>query len=196
MKKLDKCKLCRRAGEKLFLKGERCGSPSCALERRSYAPGQHGSKPSRSRRKSDYAIQLNEKQKAKAIYGVSELQLLSYYKNALRVKGATGEKLMNMLESRVDNVVYRAGWARSRQHARQLTTHGAIKINGRRTRSAGQIIKKGDTISINNTNDEIKRDLPPWIKKNNSTVEITSDPTHDRDQSIINDQLIIEFYSR
>ena len=196
MQKKDKCRLCRRAGEKLFLKGEKCNLPSCPVARRAYGPGQHRNQGKRFRRMSDYSLQLNEKQKARAIYGISELQLLTYYKKARKVKGASGQKLMDLLESRIDNVIYRAGWASTRSEARQISVHGRVKINNKKTRSANILMKRGDKLEIVSIKESEKSDIPEWIKVTGKSLEVISSPVFDKGQSIINEQLIIEYYSR
>jgi len=196
MEKKDQCKMCRRAGEKLFLKGEKCNLPSCPFARRSYGPGQHGGKAKGFRKSSDYAIQLNEKQKAKAIYGVSENQLSTYCDKARRVKGATGQILMDMLESRLDNIVYRAAWAQSRRQARQFISHRSVSVNNKISKSSNMQISKGDKIEIKSAVSDVKRDIPDWLKVSNNKLEVIGRPSYDGDQSIINEQLIIEYYSR
>jgi len=196
MKKNDKCRICRKMGEKLFLKGDKCNLPTCPFTRKNYAPGQHGSKGIRRRRVSDYQMQLMEKQKAKAIYNINEVDLLSYYTRARKEKGATGQKLMDLLESRTDNVIYRASWATSRRDARQLVSHGLVKLNGKNNKSPNMILKKGDKLEIKEILTDVKRDIPKWIKVKNKSLEIVSNPEYDKDQSIINEQLIIEYYSR
>lgn len=139
------CKLCRREGQKLFLKGERCYSDKCAIERRNYAPGQHG----QGRKKtSEYGLQLRAKQQAKRYYGVLESQFRHYYELATKKKGITGENLLAILESRLDNVVYRLGWATSRKEARQLVTHGHFTVNGRRCDIPSYLTKVGENIAI------------------------------------------------
>lgn len=196
MEKKDQCKMCRRVGEKLFLKGEKCNLPSCPFARRSYGPGQHGGKTIKFSKSSDYAVQLSEKQKAKAIYGVSESQLSSYYKQARKVKGATGQALMDMLESRLDNIVYRAAWAQSRKEARQMVSHRNIIVNGKTVRSASMQMRKGDKVELKPTLKKIKRDIPDWLKVSKNKLEVIAKPYYDREQSVINEQLIIEYYSR
>jgi small subunit ribosomal protein S4 len=196
MDKRDQCKMCRRAGEKLFLKGEKCNLPSCPFTRRSYGPGQHGGKAKRFMKISDYAIQLNEKQKAKAIYGISESQLSAYCDKARRVKGATGQALMDILESRLDNIVYRAAWAQSRREAKQIVSHKNVSVNGKKSKSSNLQVSKGDKVEIKGVANEIKRDIPDWLKVNGNKLEVVAQPSYDKDQSIINEQLIIEYYSR
>lgn len=196
MNKTDKCRICRKMGEKLFLKGDKCNLPTCPFTRRSYAPGQHGGKGGRQRRASDYKMQLVEKQKARAIYNISEVVLRSYYTRARKEKGATGQILMDLLESRADNVIYRASWKSSRRDARQSISHGLVKINGRNNKSSNLITKKGDKLEIKEISTDVKRDVPSWIKVKGKSLEIVSNPEYDKDQSIINEQLIIEYYSR
>src|SRR6478736_5753519 len=139
------CRMCRRHGLKLFLKGERCFGPKCAIERRNYPPGDHGQ---RRRKLSEYANQLKEKQKSRYIYGVLERQFRKHYAAADRGQGATGAKLLRVLESRLDNVVYRLGFADSRKQARQLVRHGHITLNGRRTNIASAQVKQGDAVAV------------------------------------------------
>src|SRR5574341_2659458 len=143
------CRLCRREGEKLYLKGSRCLTPKCAFERRGYAPGQHGKEGQMKRsRSSDYANQLREKQKARRMYGVLERQFHRYYEQAIRSRGLTGEVMLQLLESRLDNVVYRLGFAENRAQARSLVTHGHFTVNGRRTDVPSMLIKEGDTVAV------------------------------------------------
>ncbi len=139
------CKLCRREGQKLFLKGTRCDTPKCALERRSIPPGMHGMKRSKM---TDYAIHLREKQKVKRFYGVLERQFRRYFQMAERSRGNTGERLMQLLESRLDNVVHRLGFAASRRQARQMITHGHITVNGRRVTIPSFLLRPGDVVSV------------------------------------------------
>ena len=139
------CKLCRREGQKLFLKGMRCDTPKCALERRSVPPGMHGMKRTK---KTDYAIHLREKQKVKRFYGVLERQFRRYFQMAERSRGNTGERLMQLLESRLDNVVHRLGFAASRRQARQMITHGHITVNGRRVTIPSFLLRPGDVVSV------------------------------------------------
>ncbi len=140
-----KCRQCRREGEKLFLKGEKCFTSKCAIENRAFPPGQHGQ---RRTRLSDYALQLREKQKLRRIYGVLERQFRLYYKEADRRKGSTGENLLQLLESRLDNVVYRIGFAASRSEARQLVRHNGITVNGRKMNIPSYPVKPGDAIAV------------------------------------------------
>ena len=143
------CKLCRREGMKLYLKGEKCYTEKCPFERRAYPPGQHGKEASFRRRKlSDYSMQLREKQKARRIYGVLERQFRRYYHEAERRAGLTGENLLAVLESRLDNVVYRLGFADSRAHARQLVQHGHFMLNGRKTNIPSALVRANDVVGV------------------------------------------------
>ncbi len=147
----EQCRICRREGQKLFLKGERCYTDKCSINRRNYAPGQNGQKKSKL---SEYGTQLREKQKTKSFYGVGEKQFRKYFDMASKNKGKTGEILLQLLESRLDNVVYRLGFATSRTQARMLVTHGAFDVNGKKVNIPSYIIKEGDVISVR----EIKKD--------------------------------------
>jgi small subunit ribosomal protein S4 len=198
MEKTDKCRLCRRAGEKLFLKGDKCSLPSCPVAKRPYPPGQTGAKGQR-RKASDYAKQLLEKQKARAIYRLSEKQMANYFETARKQKLSTGSELLTMLESRADNVVYRAGWASSRSEARQLVAHGNIQVNGKKIQSPSLQTKIGDKFTINTKiKQEGKRAAADWIKmdKSNREFEVINTPDTESVATSINIQLIIEFYSR
>lgn len=139
------CRLCRREGEKLFLKGSRCMTEKCAIERRSYPPGQHGQGRQRT---SDYSLQLREKQKLRRIYGLQERQFRGVFARAERLKGVTGEALLRLLESRLDNVTYRLGFGASRREARQLVSHGHVTVNGRKTNVPGALVKAGDVVGV------------------------------------------------
>ncbi len=204
------CKLCRREGEKLFLKGARCLSPKCALERRAYPPGQHGRGATfRRQRASDYARQLREKQKARRIYGVLERQFRRYYREALRRPGVTGENLLIILESRLDNVVYRLGFAESRAQARQLVQHGHIDLNGRRTKAPSALVKPGDVISVHHSSRKSgyfkelqgvlgERQVPSWLAVDpvQMSGRVLALPTREAIDQPLNEQLIVEYYSR
>ncbi len=157
------CRLCRRAGEKLFFKGYRCYTDKCAIERRRYAPGQHGQMRIKL---SDYAIQLREKQKVKRTYGLLERQFRNYFRNAARKKGVTGEKLLQFLELRLDNIVYRMGFASSRQQARQLVRHGHFLVNGKRVNIPSYRVKEGETVELTTSAREI-----PVVKESVARVE-------------------------
>jgi len=205
------CKLCRREGEKLYLKGARCLSQKCAVERRSYPPGQHGRDAQfRRGRGSDYALQLREKQKARRIYGVLERQFRRYFREALQRPGLTGSNLLSILETRLDNVVYRLGWADSRNHARQLVQHGHIAVNGRRTNVPSYLVRPGEEITIRegSRNRTYFKELaayvadrppaPEWLGVNMGEVKGTIIRLPERRDIDIpmNEQLIVEYYSR
>jgi small subunit ribosomal protein S4 len=204
------CKLCRREGEKLFLKGARCFSPKCAIERRAYPPGQHGRGATfRRRRASNYARQLRAKQKARRVYGVLERQFRRYYREAQRRPGMAGENLLVILESRLDNVVYRMGFADSRAQARQLVQHGHFDVNGRRTDIPSALLKPGDVVSVRRNSRRLKyfknltavmeeRDAPAWIALEPSQLSgrVLALPTREAIEQPLNEQLIVEYYSR
>jgi small subunit ribosomal protein S4 len=203
------CKLCRREGQKLFLKGERCFTPKCALERRAYAPGMHGRQAQFRRRESEYGLQLREKQKARRIYGVLERQFRRYFKEAERRKGLTGVHLLIILESRLDNVVYRLGFADSRAQARQLVRHGHFDINGRKTNIPSFLVKGGDVIAVRERSKNLAyfRDLstvmehkvvPEWLSLDIPKMEgrVLTLPTPEDIDSSLNEPLIVEYYSR
>ena len=154
----EQCRICRREGQKLFLKGSRCYSDKCSISRRNYAPGQHGQKRAKL---SEYGTQLREKQKTKSYYGVGEKQFRGYFDMASNKKGITGDNLLQILESRLDNVVYRLGFGVSRPQARQLVTHGNIEVNGKKVDIASYLVKPGDVVAIR----EIRRDNPV-VKEN------------------------------
>lgn len=193
MKTLDKCTICRRAGEKLFLKGEKCNSPKCPFVKRSYAPGDAGSKGSL-KKLSDFGIQLKEKQKARAVYGLSERQMENYVKNN------PGENLIDILESRIDSVIHKIGISESRRQARQLISHGKIMLNGKKIKSSSVPTKNGDIISLHNLKVEIRKSaLPAYVKQtSDNSFELVDQPSIviKSDLNKINDQLIIEYYSR
>jgi len=204
------CKLCRREGEKLFLKGERCFTPKCAMERRAYPPGEHGRfSGGRPSRQSDYSRQLRAKQKGKRIYGVLERQFRRYFSEARKRPGLTGLNLLQILESRLDNVVYRLGFAESRSQARQLVNHGHFLVNGRRNDIASTILKIGDQISvreISKHNEYFKtlraaeevRTPPAWVEAdlNNISGRTIRLPERAEIDGNLNEQLIVEYYSR
>lgn len=200
------CRLCRREGEKLFLKGEKCFGSKCAIEKRPTPPGQHGAKRGRL---SDYATQLREKQKLRRIYGILEKQFRSYYQEADRRKGSTGENLLQLLESRLDNVVYRMGFGASRTEARQLVRHNAIMLNGHKANIPSIQIKPGDVIAVNGKSKEqlrIKaasdmaeqRGIVEWIDVDAKKLEGTFKATPERSDlpSDINEHLVVELYSK
>ena len=198
------CKLCRREGQKLFLKGERCYSSKCALERRNYAPGQHG----QSRKKqSDYGNQLREKQKTKRFYGLQETQFRNTYEKATKRAGGAGENLLIMLESRFDNVVFRMGFAATRREARQLVSHGHFLVNGKKANIPSMELKAGDVISVkekSKSSPKFKelRDMvittPQWLDIDLDKLEgkILTAPTRADIDLPIEERYIVEFYSR
>jgi small subunit ribosomal protein S4 len=207
------CKLCRREGEKLFLKGERCFTPKCAFEKRSFAPGMHGKSGSRSRsatgRESDFARQLRAKQKARRIYGTMERQFRRYYKTAQKSHGLTGLNLLHLLETRLDSIVFRMGFSTSRAQARLLVTHGHFTVNGRRTDVPSMLISAGDVIQVRESSRETtyfkelkdlaeKRNFPAWISRDlkNLTGSVQRLPERAEIDGNLNEQLIVEFYSR
>ncbi|RME86280.1 MAG: 30S ribosomal protein S4 [Caldilineae bacterium] len=202
------CKLCRREGMKLFLKGERCYTSRCAIERRNYPPGMHGNRRMR-RKVSDYGRQLREKQKVRRIYGVYERQFRRYFRQALKTKGLTGATLLQLLERRLDNVVYRMGLASSRAQARQLVTHGHITVNGHKVDIASYSVRPGDVIQVaeNSRNKTYFKDLseqlgahtpPRWLSVEPAALSatVTDLPARDDIDIPINEQLIVEYYSR
>jgi small subunit ribosomal protein S4 len=203
------CKLCRREGEKLLLKGERCFTPKCALERRPYAPGMHGRQAQFRRKKSEYGLQLREKQKARRMYGVLERQFRRYFKEADRRKGLTGVNLLIILESRLDNVVYRLGFADSRDQARQLVRHGHFDVNGQKTNVPSFLVKVGDEIAVRERSKRLAyfRDLSAvmehkvvseWLSLDIPKMEgrVLALPTREDIDASLNEQLIVEYYSR
>lgn len=203
------CKLCRREGEKLLLKGERCFTPKCAMERRPYAPGMRGRQARFRRKESDYGLQLREKQKARRIYGVLERQFRRYYREAERRKGLTGVNLLVILESRLDNVVYRLGFADSRAQARQLVRHGHFDVNGRRTNVPSFLVKEGDAIAVRERSKKLTyfKDLsaviehkvvPQWLSLDIPKMEgrVLASPTREDIDASLSEQLIVGYYSR
>ena len=209
------CKLCRREGEKLYLKGERCFSPKCAFERRSFAPGQHGRTGSRSGggnrtgRESDYLRQLRAKQRARRVYGILERQFRRYYEVANLRRGLTGLNLLQILESRLDNVVFRLGFASSRSQARMMVTHGHFTVNGRRTDVPSMLLKEGDTISVRDGSHGLTyfkglsdladaRTAPSWLNRDTKglTGSVQRLPERVEIDGSLNEQLIVEYYSR
>ena len=202
------CKLCRREGEKLFLKGRRCLGPKCAFERRSYPPGDHGQKPP-TRVRSEYRRQLRTKQKAKRIYGIFEKQFRNYYFKAARQSGITGENLIALLERRLDNVVYRLGFATSRKQARQMVKHNHFTVNGKRVNIPSFLVEVGDTITPreksrqNITIQEAlessqQRGTPEWLEIDTDKPEgrVQGAPVVEHIAAELETQLIIELYSR
>jgi len=205
------CKLCRREGEKLFLKGERCFSPKCPIEKgRAYPPGEHGRLAQyRRRRASDYSLQLREKQKTKRIYGILERQFRRYFHNAEQMPGKTGENLMVVLETRLDNVIYRLGFADSRAQARQLAQHGHFLVNGRRTRVPSYPLSPQDTISVREGSRKLtyfqqraefldEGSVPDWLSLNAQTMtgRVIRLPEREEIDTDVQEQQIVEYYSR
>ena len=200
------CRLCRREGAKLFLKGDRCYTDKCAIERRNYAPGEAGKKRVK---ESEYRIQLREKQKARFTYGVMEKQFVRYYKEAANRPGKTGSNLLTILESRLDNVIYRAGLARTRRHARQLVTHGHFEINGVRTDVPSHRVEQYDIITIRKQSVESfpfqlaretfgERPVPAWLHVVPGSLKILVHqlPTREQIDTPLTEQLIVELYSK
>lgn len=198
------CRLCRREGMKLFLKGDRCYTDKCAFVRRSYAPGQHGA----ARKKlSNYGVQLREKQKARRIYGILESQFRNYYEKADRMRGITGENLLKLLEMRLDNVVYRLGYGASRPEARQLVNHGHFLVNGKRVDIPSYQVSVNDEITVIEksrgtekfkTFIENPKTLPKWLEANaeNYTGRVVAEPAREDIDSPVNETLIVELYSK
>lgn len=202
----SKCRLCRREGGKLFLKGEKCFTEKCPVEKRAYAPGQHGQQKSRL---SDYGKQLREKQKLRRIYGILERQFENYYAEAARHKGSTGEDLLKMLESRLDNVVYRMGFGVSRSESRQLVRHNAVRVNGRRVNIPSYQVRPNDLIEISASAQEqlrIKaaleaagqRGIPEWLDVDVKAMKGTFKSVPERNDlpSDINESLVVALYSK
>lgn len=200
------CRLCRREGQKLFLKGDRCYSEKCSVGRRAYAPGQHG----QGRKKtSEYGLQLRAKQRARRFYGVNEVQFHHYFEIAERKQGVTGENLLKILESRLDNVVYRAGYASSRAEARQLVGHGHFEVNGHRVDIASFLLKAGDVVTVcekSRSSEKMKavaeansaRPVPTWmdVDRDAWSVKVVNLPERDAIDAPVEEQLIVEFYSK
>jgi small subunit ribosomal protein S4 len=204
------CKLCRRENEKLFLKGARCFTPKCALERRSYPPGQHGkSDQFRRRRESDYTRQLRAKQKARRVYGILERQFHRYYEVSLKRRGLTGLNLLQILETRLDNVVFRLGYSTSRAEARMLVTHGHFMVNGRRTDVPSMLLFAGDEVTVREGSRKRQyfknlvdvaedRNVPVWLSRDlkNLTGAVIRLPERSEIDGNLSEQSIVEFYSR
>ena len=200
------CRICRRYGLKLFLKGERCFGPKCAIERRNFPPGDHGQ---RRRKLSEYANQLKEKQKARYVYGVLERQFRKHFGEAERRHGMTGANLLRVLESRLDNVVYRMGFADSRRQARQLVRHGHFSLNGRRTDIPSALVRAGDAVAVMPKARQLeyfkivqeglaRKGVPAWIELDAAQMSgrVHTLPGRDEIETNVNEQLIVEFYSR
>jgi len=203
-----KCRLCRREGMKLFLKGERCYTDKCPFERRSYPPGQHGPQQLRTKL-SDYGIRLREKQKVKRIYGISEKQMRRYYEMATKMPGQAGHNLLQLLERRLDNVVYRLGFAVSRAQARQYVNHGFFKVNGRNVDIPSYLVKPGDIIElkekyrnnpqiVESLETVVRKGIPSWLELDAENFKgiVKNLPTREDITMPIQESYIIEFYSR
>jgi small subunit ribosomal protein S4 len=200
-----KCRLCRREGMKLFLKGARCFTDKCAIERRNYPPGQHGLNRGKL---TPFGVQLREKQKAKRIYGVLEQQFRRYFESAERQKGATGENLLKLLELRLDNVVYRLGFAASRRESRQMVAHGHFQVNGRKVSIPSYLVKVGDTVELRPTSKQAARvddnlnagrgQIPQWLElqPEGRRGVVRSVPLREDIQLPVSEQLIVELYSK
>jgi small subunit ribosomal protein S4 len=198
------CRLCRREGGKLFLKGGRCYTNKCSVTRREYAPGQHGQQR---KKVSEYGIQLREKQKARRFYGVLESQFRKYFDLAVKTRGVTGERLLQILETRLDNTVYRAGLASSRPEARQLVTHGHLEVNGRKVDIPSYLVKVGDVITVKEKSRalpklkevvESSRAVPKWLEfsAENFTGKVLALPSREDVDLQIKESLIVELYSK
>jgi small subunit ribosomal protein S4 len=203
------CVLCRREGEKLYLKGDRCFSPKCAIERRNYPPGPHGQSGTFRRKSSDYATQLREKQKARRIYGVLERQFRRYFQEASKSTGVTGAALLQYLETRLDNVVYRLGFATSRKQARQLVLHGHFTVNGKKVNVPSYLLKAGDTVAVaadsrqspyfqQAAKELSQRSVAEWLSLDaqNFSGSVVSLPSRQQIDVLLKEQLIVEYYSR
>ena len=202
----EQCRICRREGQKLFLKGSRCYSDKCSISRRNYAPGQNGQKK---KKLSEYGTQLREKQKTKSFYGVAEKQFRKYFEMASNSRGKTGEVLLQILESRLDNVVYRLGYGSSRAQARMLITHGAFEVNGQKVDIPSYLVKAGDVITVReskkdnatikiNVEESSKRPVPAWLEKDSEKLSgkvIRLSSREDIDIPI-EEHLIVELYSK
>ena len=200
----EQCRICRREGQKLFLKGTRCFTDKCSIARRNYAPGQHGQKRAKL---SEYGTQLREKQKTKSYYGVGEKQFRGYFEMASNKKGVTGENLLQILESRLDNVVYRLGFGTSRAQARQLVNHGQFEVNGNKVDIPSYLVKAGDVITVRENkkdnvtikaNVENARPVPAWLELNNETLsgKVVRLASREDVDIAIEEHLIVELYSK
>ena len=202
----EQCRICRREGQKLFLKGARCYTDKCSISRRNYAPGEHGQKRAKL---SEYGTQLREKQKTKSYYGVAEKQFRKYFEMASNKKGITGTNLLQILESRLDNVVYRLGFGSSRAQARQLVNHGQFEVNGKKVDIASYLVKPGDVIAVReskkdnstikaNVEENAARPVPEWLEKNNETLsgKVVRLASREDIDIPIEEHLIVELYSK
>ncbi len=200
------CRQCRREGAKLFLKGDKCYSPKCTFNVRPTPPGQHGQ--ARQRKMSEYGIQLREKQKCRRAYGILENQFYRYFEKASNMRGVTGENLLSLLECRLDNVVYRLGLGASRPQARQTVLHGHIRVNGNKVNIPSYLVKEGDVITLRDRSKELDhfkvlkegtgRIIPKWLTfdPENLTAKVEATPRREDIDLTINEQLIVEYYSR
>jgi small subunit ribosomal protein S4 len=201
------CRLCRREGEKLFLKGVRCTTEKCAVERRAYAPGQHGQ--GRRLRTTQFGLQLREKQKARRIYGIMERQFRNYFQEASRLPGVTGQNLLQILESRLDNLVYRMGFAASRPASRQLVRHGHFHVNGKPVSIPSYRLRPGDVVSVRDKSRSLRpiqdsletrggRDLPDWLEINVKAMKgrYLRSPLRENIPTSVQENLIVELYSK
>jgi small subunit ribosomal protein S4 len=201
------CKRCRREKTKLFLKGAKCDSPKCPIEIRPYPPGEHGR--IRARENNDYLLQVREKQKAKRIYGVLEKQFSNYYKEATKTRGRTGEALLQLLETRLDNVIYRAGFAKSRDMARQLVGHGHVKVNGHKVDIPSYRVSEADIVEIAPKSREMtpfvvaraeagERTVPAWLEviPDKMRILVHTLPVRAQIDTLVQEQLIVEYYSK
>ena len=202
----EQCRICRREGQKLFLKGSRCYTDKCSISRRNYAPGQHGQ---RRKKMSEYGTQLREKQKTKAFYGVQEKQFRKYFEMASVTKGVTGERLLQILESRLDNVVYRLGFGVSRAQARQLVNHGHFEVNGKKVDIPSYLVKAGDVVSVReirkdnktikeNVENNSSRPIPAWLEKDNEKLsgKVIRLASREDIDIPVQEHLIVELYSK
>ncbi len=202
-----RCRMCRREGVKLYLKGDKCYSAKCPVSKRTYPPGQHGNKPQR--KLSDYGVQLREKQKMRRIYRVMEKQFRLYFEEAVRRRGVTGEILLQLLESRLDNVVYRLGFGASRIEARQLVVHRHITVNGKPVNIPSYLVKPGDVVEVAAKSKQIApiarmkpalaaRGIPPWLQLDAEALKasVLRAPTREEIDTDVQEALIVEFYSR
>ena len=202
----EQCRICRREGQKLFLKGSRCYSEKCSIARRNYGPGEHGQKRNKL---SEYGTQLREKQKTKMYYGVGEKQFRKYFEMASNKKGITGEELLTILESRLDNVVYRLGFGSSRAQARMLVTHGTFEVNGKKVDIASYLVKPGDVIAVreirkdngtikNNIEENASRPVPEWLEKDAEKLsgKVVRLAAREDIDLPVEEHLIVELYSK
>lgn len=202
------CRLCRREGVKLFLKGDRCFKEKCAIDRRAYVPGQHG-QTRRPRKASDYSVQLREKQKIKRIYGMLEKQFRNLYYKAEKRPGITGHNMLSMLEGRLDNVIFRMGFAKSRAQARQLVNHGHVRVNDRKVDIASYACRVGEVITVKEKSRQnplvmeamesvMGRGLPEWLEVDTATFtgKVNQLPNREQIDQDVNEQLVVELYSR